>query len=159
MSRQFFLSSFCHKYVCTNSNLFSHCLTNYFRATIRRNSQIWGRMLWPSKTFWRDISITIYSAEGQIANWDSPWLTRQSLLLLGAVIPKDHLFRASQVAPVVKNSPALQEMRVRSLSLEDPLEEEMSPHSSILAKETPWTEDTHTHILPSMSISFQGIIG
>lgn len=75
MSRQFFLSSFCHKYVCTNSNLFPHCLTNYVRATTRRNSQIWGRMLWPSKTFWRDISITISSAEGQIANRDGPWLT------------------------------------------------------------------------------------
>ena len=40
----------------------------------------------------------------------------------------------------VKNPPAMQEMRVRSLDWEDPLEEEMTTHSSILASEIPWTE-------------------
>ena len=34
-----------------------------------------------------------------------------------------------------------QEMRVRSLIWEDPLEEEMSTLSSILAWEIPWTEE------------------
>ena len=33
-----------------------------------------------------------------------------------------------------------QEMWVQSLGLEDPLEEEMVTHSSILAWEIPWTE-------------------
>ena len=33
-----------------------------------------------------------------------------------------------------------QETQVRSLSGEDPLEEEMATHSSILAWEIPWTE-------------------
>ena len=45
---------------------------------------------------------------------------------------------------VVKNPPAVretQEMRVRSLSWEDPLEKEMATHSSILAWEIPWTEE------------------
>ena len=37
------------------------------------------------------------------------------------------------MAQWVKNPPAMQEMRVRSLGLEDPLEEEMATHSSILA--------------------------
>ena len=32
-------------------------------------------------------------------------------------------------------------MRVRSLGQEDPLEEEMATHSSILAWELPWTEE------------------
>ena len=32
-------------------------------------------------------------------------------------------------------------MRVRSLGREDPLEEEMAPHSSISAWRTPWTEE------------------
>ena len=32
-------------------------------------------------------------------------------------------------------------MRVRSLGREDPLKEEMSTHSSILAWEIPWTEE------------------
>jgi len=35
----------------------------------------------------------------------------------------------------------LQETRVRSLDWEDPLEEEMATHSSILAWKIPWTED------------------
>ena len=34
-----------------------------------------------------------------------------------------------------------QEMQVPSLGHEDPLEEEMATHSSILAWEIPWTED------------------
>ena len=42
---------------------------------------------------------------------------------------------------VVKNPPALQEMRVWSLSQEDPLEKEMATHSNILAWEIPWTEE------------------
>ena len=35
----------------------------------------------------------------------------------------------------------MQEMWVRSLGREDPLEKEMAIHSSILAWETPWTEE------------------
>ena len=38
---------------------------------------------------------------------------------------------------VVKNLPAKQEMWVQSLSLEDPLEKEMTTHSSILARGNP----------------------
>ena len=34
-----------------------------------------------------------------------------------------------------------QEMQVRSLGEEDPLEKEMANHSSILAWGTPWTEE------------------
>ena len=33
------------------------------------------------------------------------------------------------------------EIRVQSLGLEDPLEEEMATHSSILAWDVPWTEE------------------
>ena len=42
---------------------------------------------------------------------------------------------------MVKNLPAKKDTQVRSLGQEDPLEEEMATHSSILAWETPWTED------------------
>ena len=42
---------------------------------------------------------------------------------------------------MVKNSLAMLEMWVRSLGLEDPLEEEMTTHSSILAWRIPWTEE------------------
>ena len=42
---------------------------------------------------------------------------------------------------MVKNPPAMQETRVRSLGPEDPLEKGMVTHSSILAWEIPWTEE------------------
>ena len=41
---------------------------------------------------------------------------------------------------VVKNPPAVQEMGVRSLGQEDPLQEGLATHSNILAGKTPWTE-------------------
>ena len=41
-----------------------------------------------------------------------------------------------------KNLSARQEMQVQSLGREDPLEEGMATHSSILAWEIPWTEET-----------------
>ena len=47
----------------------------------------------------------------------------------------------SLVAQMIKNLPALQETRVRSLGLEDPLEKEMATHSSILAWKIPGTEE------------------
>ena len=44
-------------------------------------------------------------------------------------------------ASVVKNPPAMQEMKVKFLGREDPLEKEMAIHFSILAWEIPWTEE------------------
>ena len=41
----------------------------------------------------------------------------------------------------VKNLPAMQEMQVRSLDREDPLEKEMAAYSSILAWEISWIEE------------------
>ena len=41
----------------------------------------------------------------------------------------------------IKNIPAKQETRVPSLGGEDPLEQEVATHSSILAWEIPWTEE------------------
>ena len=45
------------------------------------------------------------------------------------------------VLKTVKNRPANQETRVPSLGQEDPLEEGMATHSSILAWRIPWTEE------------------
>ena len=47
---------------------------------------------------------------------------------------------ASLVAQTVKNLPAIQETWVQSLGWENPLEEGMATHSSILARESPWIE-------------------
>ena len=41
----------------------------------------------------------------------------------------------------MKNLPAMQEMCVRSLGREDPLEKEMATHSNIPDWEIPWTEE------------------
>ena len=48
------------------------------------------------------------------------------------------------VASAAKNLPAMQKTQetwIRSLGQEDPLEEEMAIHSSILAWKIPWTEE------------------
>ena len=48
------------------------------------------------------------------------------------------------MAQQVKNPLAMQETQetwVQSLGREDPLEEEMAPHASILAWTIPWTEE------------------
>ena len=48
---------------------------------------------------------------------------------------------ASLVAQTVKNLPAMQETRVRSLGWEDPLEKGMATHSNVLAWRIPRTEE------------------
>ena len=49
--------------------------------------------------------------------------------------------RSSLVAQAVESMPAMQETQVQSLGREDPLEEEMAAHSSILAWRIPLTEE------------------
>ena len=49
--------------------------------------------------------------------------------------------RASLVAQLIKNLPAVQETWVRSLGWEDPLEKEIANHFSTLAWRIPWTEE------------------
>ena len=48
------------------------------------------------------------------------------------------MFSASLVAQIVKSLPAMWEIWVQSLGWEDPLEEGMATHSSILAWRIPW---------------------
>ena len=52
-----------------------------------------------------------------------------------------HSSWASLAAQLVKNLPAMQETWVQSLGWEDPLEEGMATHHSILAWRIPWTEE------------------
>ena len=56
--------------------------------------------------------------------------------------------RASLEAQTVKNLPAMQETRVPSLGGEDPLEEKMTTHYSILA----WRIQEHSLPLPFLEI-------
>ena len=46
------------------------------------------------------------------------------------------------MSETVKNPLTMQEIPVRSLGREDPLEKGMATHSSILAWRIPWTEET-----------------
>ena len=43
---------------------------------------------------------------------------------------------------MIKNLPVMQEIQVRSLGWEDPLEKGMTTHSSILAWRIPWTKES-----------------
>ena len=45
------------------------------------------------------------------------------------------------MAQRLKHLPAIRGTWVRSLGQEDPLEKEIATHSSILAREIPWTEE------------------
>ena len=47
--------------------------------------------------------------------------------------------RASLLAQVIKNPPAVKETQVQSLGQEDPLKKEIAAHSSILAWEIPYS--------------------
>ena len=48
---------------------------------------------------------------------------------------------ASLMTQIVKRLPAMQETQVRSLGWEDPLEEELATHSSILTWRIPWADE------------------
>ena len=57
---------------------------------------------------------------------------------------KKYIYRASQVALVVKNLPANAgdaRVWIQSLGQKDPLEKGMATHSGILAWRIPWTEE------------------
>ena len=60
---------------------------------------------------------------------------------LSELLHSDFLLTSFPVAQTVKNLPAMQETQVRSLGWEDPLEEGLATHSSILAWRIPWTEE------------------
>ena len=74
-------------------------------------------------------------------------LTLQTVTLKLRTKVKYHIanqFWASQVAQWLKKKKihlSMQEMQVRSLHQENPLEKEMAAHSSILAWEIPWAEE------------------
>ena len=51
------------------------------------------------------------------------------------------IIRSFLSGSVVKNLPAMQEMRVQSLGQEDLLEKKMATHSRVLAWKIPWTEE------------------
>ena len=76
---------------------------------------------------------TIWGEEREISrNWGTTHISG----FLSSVLEQ-----ASLVAWTVKNLLAMQETWLQSLGREDPLEKEMTTHSSILAWKIPWTEE------------------
>ena len=87
------------------------------------------------------------AVHGTAKSWTrlSDWTTINKVLQRGV---KQKILRSSCIlitgfpgGSVVNNLPAMLETWVQSLGREDPLEEEMAIHSSILAWEIPWTEE------------------
>ena len=81
---------------------------------------------------------------------------RGSRRVITSLIQKPHFFHqqkwgrwggalqyscVSMVAQMVKNVPTMWETWVRSLGWENPLEEGLATHCSILAWKSPWTEE------------------
>jgi len=61
--------------------------------------------------------------------------------LCGSKSGSSPILETSQVALVVKNLPANAGDQIRSLRWDNPLEEDMATHSSVLAWRLPWTEE------------------
>ena len=73
---------------------------------------------------------------GLFSDSDAHLIANHSLLISRFFMPYN---RASLVAQLVKNIPAMQETWVLSLGWEDTLKKGKATHSSILAWRTPWT--------------------
>ena len=71
---------------------------------------------------------------------DSYVLEILNYFMLTLIFNINPVFTDFPVAQKVKNLPAMQETRVRSLGWEVPLEKRMAIHSSIPACRIPWTE-------------------
>ena len=81
------------------------------------------------------------ATHSSILAWRIPWTEEPVKNACLGKNSKLTFARASLVAQMVKNPPAMQETQVWSLGWEDPLEKEMATHSSILAWRIPWTEE------------------
>ena len=71
------------------------------------------------------------------------WTTLNSSTNLSLTSLNDlvKFIRASPIAQLVKNPPAMQKTPVQFLGQEDPLEKDMASDSSILAWRIPWVEE------------------
>ena len=85
------------------------------------------------------VRITSIKEETNYKCW---WAYREKAMCLICILLIVHHYqdiRASLLAQLVKNVPAMWETWVWSLGWEDPLEKGTAPHSSILAWRIPWT--------------------
>ena len=88
----------------------------------------------------------LYSIFCEKPSWKGIFLKKESVGIYIYIYTYIHTYIhtytwASLVAQTEKNLPAMSQSWVHSLGWEDPLEEGMTTHSSILAWRIPWTED------------------
>jgi len=129
-------------------------------AKERRGGSLWEFLQppWPKVTLWVSLPLWVWEAwlgvsslvvslaaaapRDEGARWAAVYGVAQSRTRLKRLSSSSTCRRASQVALVVKNPPANagdKRTRVRSLGGEDPLEEGMATHYSILAWRIPRT--------------------
>ena len=89
---------------------------------------------------WTEEPGGLYSPWGHKESDMTEWLAISIIIHMLFILL--YLFRTSLVAQMIKNLPAMRETQVWSLGWEDPLEDGMATHSSILAWRIPWTEET-----------------
>ena len=81
------------------------------------------------------VAFFIFTKSERVYILVNPWINKT------VIYPNNAILWASLVAQSVKNPPAKQETHVQSLGWEDPLEEDMATHSSILTRWIPWREE------------------
>ena len=99
----------------------------------------WVGWLFPSGGQSTGASALVSVLPMNIQGWFPLGLTSLTSLLSKGLYLNRLSFRASLVAQLVKNPPAMWETWVPSLGWEDPLGKRMATHSSILAQGITWT--------------------
>ena len=95
------------------------------------------RIRWPK--YWSfSFNISPSHEHPGLISFRMDWL---DLLAVQGTQLKDLTRRASLMASMVKNLPAMREIQVLSLGQEDPLEKGIATHSSVPAWRIPWTEE------------------
>ena len=102
----------------------------------QQEAEAWNHMCGLEHISWRS-GPGQGSEAGRWAKGRAYWKNKRAGLL--SIAPK--LCMGFPDGTVVKNPPAMQEIRVWSLGQEDPLEKEMAIHTSILAWKILWTEE------------------
>ena len=110
----------------------------HFQAFLKYSSICWMEPNGPSKILRQFFTLTNWKWGCSQPSQHWAWLIYAKMLKFFQLW--DSFIGVSLVAQMVKSLPTMQEIWVRSLGQEDPLEEGMATHSGILAWRIPWIE-------------------